>query len=436
MPQLNLSTQQRQWLAENTRTQDGKLYQKAPDGSWQEMQPGQSVPIPNFRSGSNVTFNFGGGNTPNVGVRLPLFGAGGDVGGRGIPGSGLPPVTFRPPVQTPPAAGASGPGGSSGLPVTAPGTLPPLGPGVPLTPAPEPPGSGQVTQTPTAAATTPSTPSRLPKIGGAAAAGTGAGITGAILDSLKKYGPAIAAGSKIVTDLSTGRAQGRRDESAAAFNANQQNTARYLADLNATNADLLQRKYLDDQYQTKTQNALRGGYFQGVEDINIPRPEGVPTRHITGGLRPSAFSNRKEVGAAMEKEAMTELLDPMRVASDPRPTERRLPALPKVPEMLEAPGPNAFDSILQGLSYGLSGTALINEILKANKPEPDPPTWRDLPITPPNPLVVQGTPVNLGDAPLDPYSPLDTLRRNRTGAGNWWGTTGEPLAPNPYLPRL
>jgi len=265
----------------------------------------------------------------------------------------------------------------------------------------------------------------LPKIGGAAAAGTGAGITGAILDSLKKYGPAIAAGSKIVTDLSTGRAQGRRDESAAAFNANQQNTARYLADLNATNADLLQRKYLDDQYQTKAQNAIRGGYFQGVEDINIPRPEGVPTRQITGGLRPSAFSNRKEVGAAMEKEAMTELLDPMRVASDPRPTERRLPALPKVPEMLEAPGPSAFDSILQGLGYGLSGTALINEILKANKPEPDPPTWRDLPITPPSPLQPNLPQISLGDAPLDPNGSLiDTLKRNRTGTGNWWGTGG------------
>ena len=124
---------------------------------------------------------------------------------------------------------------------------------------------------------------------------------------------------------------------------------------------------------------------------------------------------------------MTELLDPTRMASDPRPATKRLPALPELPALQEVEGPGTLDAILSSLGYASAAGPLIDALLKANTPAPATPTVNDLPITPPDPLIVTAPDIDLGNAPLDPNADtrtqglIDTLGRRRTGRGAYFG---------------
>jgi hypothetical protein len=284
--------------------------------------------------------------------------------------------------------------------------------GTPTTPAPDTPPTPA--STPVSGAT-PGTATPPP-------AADDDGIMDAVMDALKKYGSstAVAAFGKMIADWRTGRQEGRKDELDAAAKDNQQNLSRYIAGVNSNTQDLNQRIYLGDNYDRNAKNAIKGDYMQGVEDINIPRPEGVSSRNITGGLRPSAFPNRKAIGDAMEKEAMTELLDPTRVASDPRPGTKRLPALPTMPDKIDVAGPGWLDSVLDYAGMGASALPFIQALIKETTPKPAPATTPST-IAAPDPLVPQIPTINTGETTVDPNGSLiDTLRRRRTGAGSYF----------------
>jgi hypothetical protein len=399
VPKLNLTPQQQQWFADNTRMQDGKLYQRQPNGSWAQATGPVMLPGSNRPTGGPGGVGNGGAGT--IGVSLPIVGGGADrptiPGGASGPGG----ATFRPGTPAPPIAG-SGLGASFTPPPTP-------APATPPTPTPTP------TSTPTPPPTTP-TPDDD-------------GIMDAIMDALKKYGssPALAALGKMIADWRVGRQEGRKEEQSAANQNNTTNILRNNSAMTGINADILQRNYLGENYDRNADNAVRGGYLQGVEDINIPRPAGVPTRNITGGLRPSAFVNRKEVGAALEKEAMTELLDPTRMANDPRPATKRLPAVPVLPDKIDVPEPGAFDTALDWIGMGASTVPFITALIDAasKPPKATTPTANDLPIVPPDPLRPNIPQINLGDAPLDPYGTqglIDTLQRRKRGPGAYFPT--------------
>jgi hypothetical protein len=151
---------------------------------------------------------------------------------------------------------------------------------------------------------------------------------------------------------------------------------RYLAELNSSQQQLDRRKYGDDAYQQAISDRVYGSMLQGLQDVTIQAPAGIRVGQITGGLRPSAISNRGDVGSDLETNARDRMQHPT-----------PLPDLPTVPD-LSATGlePSKLDSFMDWLGFagGASGTAtdLYNRLKppgRSTQPASAPTTLPDLP---------------------------------------------------------
>ena len=54
--------------------------------------------------------------------------------------------------------------------------------------------------------------------------------------------------------------------------------------------------------------ALQGGLLQGLKDVSMTRPSGIPTANIQGGLRPSAIVGAQGMGEQFQRDAMARYL--------------------------------------------------------------------------------------------------------------------------------
>lgn len=117
-----------------------------------------------------------------------------------------------------------------------------------------------------------------------------------------------------LSDMSAGRADGRQEE--------------WNAEMDRVRAQAMLDQVALNRRQLNQNSAVRGNLMQGIQDVNIEAPAGIPRGKISGGLRPSAIPDRASIGADMERQAREELLNPPdRSISDP-------------------PAPNGFDSFL------------------------------------------------------------------------------------------
>ena len=202
-------------------------------------------------------------------------------------------------------------------------------------------------------------------VAGSGAAGGGAAASGWL--------PALSAGSRIVGAAAQGREDARTNQANYAQNYDMEERARANTELSAAQTDIAQRRYLDDLYAAKTKQAIRGGLLQGVEDINIQRPAGIPGGNITGGLRPSAITNRQQIGDTIQRDALLELMNPTKVGGiggdhDGSAGSGYLPSLPKLGPPSTPSQPGKLDTGLDLISLGLSIPDLLSQSRNAVQP--------------------------------------------------------------------
>ena len=102
--------------------------------------------------------------------------------------------------------------------------------------------------------------------------------------------------------------------------------------------------------------ALAGGLMQGLQDVNISRPQGstIPNFNVSGGLRPSAMGqNARDAGGEMSRVALMNML-----SGGPAPVE--MGAAPEMgpgyqsPGDVELPQAGLGSKLLGGLGLGAS----------------------------------------------------------------------------------
>lgn len=185
---------------------------------------------------------------------------------------------------------------------------------------------------------------------GAAAAGTGAaasGGTGAATAAKGLTGANIGRG---LAALSAGRASGRTAEAANARNYDLVNLTRNRNYFDRANAEVNQREFLQDLQERSYGNSIRASALQGATPgpgFAVPSEMAryVPQGGQTVGDIPQA--RRDEIGGAMYRNAITELLDPLQPGT--ATSGRRMAALPEPDPLSETPEANWFDS---ALNYG------------------------------------------------------------------------------------
>lgn len=146
--------------------------------------------------------------------------------------------------------------------------------------------------------------------------------------------------------------------------------------------------------------ALAGGLMQGLQDVNISRPQGstIPTFNVSGGLRPSAMGpEAREAGGAMARHALMQMLSggPAPIQLGPQADlgpGYQAPAEPVLPKA------GLGEKLLGGL--GLGGSLL--GAIGAGLTRQDPSAARTPPIVPdqPNPLIFSKRPYRGLFAPL------------------------------------
>jgi hypothetical protein len=229
-----------------------------------------------------------------------------------------------------------------------------------------------------AGATAPTAAGAASGAGAGAGAATTAASTGGILGTVSKVLPIFKAGSDILGAISNERSQNQAAQNALAQTGYDDALKGYNAGIVGSEADLSQRRYLDDLYTQKSKQAVKGSFLTGVQDANVTAPAGVPRGNITGGLRPSAIPDRAAIGDAMKRQAMLELLNPTQPGSTPvsqrTPDGSYLPSLPTVPTAptFQSGGGSALDY----LSLGLAAPSFIQQMLsdyRQRTPAPMPP---------------------------------------------------------------
>jgi hypothetical protein len=148
---------------------------------------------------------------------------------------------------------------------------------------------------------------------------------------------------------------------------------RYTADLNTANAknnfgiarnsaanqnaatDLAQREFTLNAPNTRAGTAVRGDILSNARDVSIAAPSGVNVPQISGGLRPSMFSDAtRTLGRTITDQALAaqqkgDTFEPLPALPDYTAPTSALPdyaAPPKAPSLTPLPEAGAVDSIL------------------------------------------------------------------------------------------
>ena len=293
----------------------GSGYNSAEEAEAADLESGEGSYVP-------ATFSNPSGKFPKLMLAAMLAGpaiaqgvgalAGAGGGARAVGGAGGAGAASG-------AAGAAGTAGTAGTITTAAGTVLP--------------------------ATT------LPALGatGAAAGGTAAGTAaaGGKLATLGKIGGIMgnAAGSA---------ARGREAEAQIGLGRDtltqRKTEAERTNNIAAAQLGLDQRKLSPTLQSHDFNQSLRGRLIQGLQDASFQRPAGVPTRHLTGGLRPSAIVGKDEFGRQMTADAQSRL---------DSGANYQYPGLPAVetPGLTPLPKASKLDKLLQlgGLFGSIAG---------------------------------------------------------------------------------
>jgi len=190
---------------------------------------------------------------------------------------------------------------------------------------------------------------RLQPAGAAAAAGP------SVWSRLARLGTSRDAG-EAANALLQGRAAGRAEE--ANYDLDYDRLALLRAQQESqraregVDADLAQRRYQNENYQRNAGNAVRGGYLQGVQDVNIQAPSTIPRANITGGARPSAILNARQMGQQIQGQALEALAQPQNTSPLPSYNPAPLPSLSTPPR----PGP---------IDTGLNWAAVLSPLADA-----------------------------------------------------------------------
>lgn len=210
---------------------------------------------------------------------------------------------------------------------------------------------------------------------GGAAAGTGAGAstaaaTGAGLSARTLLPQLLDVGGLLAGGLAGGREAGRAAEQDANQTDFDNQSSQYRNALAGTNIDLERRKFQADNYDRQSHNATRGGLLQGLQDVSIQAPAGIQMGTVTGGLRPSAIQGKNEIGAALQRNAMIDLLDPTKVNGG-----QSLPDMPTAPTYTPGPRATGLDTGLNAANLATSGISLIQDLInKSRRTQPQLPS--------------------------------------------------------------
>lgn len=197
---------------------------------------------------------------------------------------------------------------------------------------------------------------------GGAAGGVGAaGATGGALSALGKWLPIVQGATATIGGIEAGRRAGQQTD---AFLANAENQdaleiarQKALADAGQVNQQIAQKSLQAGDYQRNLKNAIQAGLLDpvnGVQDINFNLPDRIASHMgtVTGGLRPSAISNRGAISSAVGPQALEAL-------SHNPTTNDLLPPAGYAPPNL-TPYPSAT-----GLDTGLGIASLVGSGLSA-----------------------------------------------------------------------
>jgi hypothetical protein len=304
---------------------------------------------------------------------------------------------------------------------------------------------------------------------GAAAAGAGAGAAagGGAAAAGGGWGSALMLGGKLVKQYLDGRAQNRAAEANNAYLDNQMGMDRYQMELQREQLDLQRRQYQQDVYDRNTRRAVYGGALQGVNDVEVTAPPGIPMGNVTGGLRPSAISNRHEIGSNLQRQALMGMMESGGQGQQPildEATRKWIEAY----QAANAPTPENYERMFEqarrdGINIGrptraggsamsgdkiTSGTGVFDLITDEGGPNS---RWQ----MSPDGYWVDGRPASdpMGGAPLPELPRLPPMSRSSRGPSgldralgigatifNSWPAIGEifgrPSQPRPQMPQI
>lgn len=167
----------------------------------------------------------------------------------------------------------------------------------------------------------------------------------------------LSTAGSVASAASQGRAQGRAQE--AGINANQDamklRAAQMMEDALQGRAglDLQQKQFALNAPQARARNSVKGDLLANGQDVSIDAGPRIKIPTITGGLRPSMFSdNSRQLGQQMSRDA---LLGQMQGDQF-----EKLPA-PNIPSITPTPQSGKLDTILNALGMAGAGAGVMNE---------------------------------------------------------------------------
>ncbi len=182
-------------------------------------------------------------------------------------------------------------------------------------------------------------------------------IAGNAIDAATSGGGPSRSLPTVLGAASGGAAAGRKTQA-------ELDQERYRNVLAGVQQELAQQKQLQGQGQLDYNNAVRGGLLQGLQDVKITAPPGIPMGTVTGGLRPSAITNKSDIGSQMQQAAMLDLLSNNPGGASARLSGINIPTAPALPN--ESAGMQAID--VAGPALGITGT--IANLLNPQKKKP------------------------------------------------------------------
>lgn len=177
-------------------------------------------------------------------------------------------------------------------------------------------GPGTTVPATTGAPPLPATPTVPPSTGGALpnVAPTGMGTTASAIPGYIETARELG---NLARDWEKGRDKARNDASLDAYQQNVANEARFRSMLESRRLSL-------EAPQRRADNSLRGDRLANAQDLEITLPSNIPASTMTGGFRPSMWSeNTRQLGRQMSADALagsgTDELTGLPVQGAPQP---------------------------------------------------------------------------------------------------------------------
>lgn len=157
-------------------------------------------------------------------------------------------------------------------------------------------------------------------VGAGTASGVGAGVGAGMgtASGFSRWLPLIQQGGRALSSYISGRDENRAIDNYYDMAYQDAERERALLEMKQLEMDLVQRRFVEDLYDTNVRRSVYGGLLNGIEDVNIQAPAGIPMGNVTGGLRPSAIQNRQQIGEMMQRRSLPELANPTNVAGAPQ----------------------------------------------------------------------------------------------------------------------